>query len=155
MSEQPESVFGRWILAQMLNRPDEAAKYAAELQTILAADPEQFIVANVLFRSLVTKVFAPDQDVREIAGFVDAVFTGITHPNGVLRVDAEAFIRDALGETDVILDGLGLAQRLSVQLPFSAALIRRLGASPDDVAALTAQSERAARALGVELTPAD
>lgn len=112
-------------------------------------------VAEGVFRELAAREFSPEQDVRQIADFVDDFLQMLGEQNRVERLKVEALIRSALGETAVFVDDIGLGDRTKVYMGVSLAIIRRHGIADAEVIDLVIDAEQGAKAEGVRLIPAE
>lgn len=152
----PDSIYGCWLAANLLGQHDRIAQYGSELRDrIPSGGAEQVSVAEGVFRELAAREFSPEQDVRQIADFVDDFLQMLGEQNRVERLKVEALIRSALGETAVFVDDIGLGDRTKVYMGVSLAIIRRHGIADAEVIDLVIDAEQGAKAEGVRLIPAE
>jgi hypothetical protein len=151
-ARKPESAYGRWFAAVILNRQAQARELGSRLgQLIPVGGWEQERIAAIVFERLVREAFSPACDVRDISKFVDEILVRMTNPGLVGRLEAEALIRSALGEEAVSTSGIDLGQAGSIRTAVSMTLINAMRLSSGHVERRVREAEQAAETEGVVL----
>ncbi|MFC1408976.1 hypothetical protein ACEZCY_06720 [Streptacidiphilus sp. N1-12] len=104
-------------------------------------EQDQAAMVEAIFEKLVRSVFAPGQDVHDIAEFVGLMVGRLSESNKVNRMDSEALIRVALGEQEVYLEGIGAVDSLQIKGYVAFMAAERLGMSETDIDRLVHETE--------------
>jgi hypothetical protein len=144
-SGKPRTYVGRFLRAALLDQREERSRLERRLNGGKSGwnddEPAVFRAASEL---MVRRYFLRDVDVREITKFVSDIRAKIHSATPPDQLEAEAVIRAALGEKDIVTDDIRPAEEFNINGLIVGQITRKLRFSEADIDELIADSERIA-----------
>jgi hypothetical protein len=149
---RPQTAYGEWLLSQILNdgRDVDASGLSPE---------QHFTICQGVFEAAINRRFSPGTDVSTLNEFVMWIYDRVqrltpidySHPIDAIRpIDAEALIREALGE-EVDTKGISPGERMWFEWLAIVFVVDDLKLPEQDVISIIVQGERTAQSRGYQL----
>src|SRR5260370_5574589 len=139
----PRTYVGQWLLATMLNQSSERQRLSRMLNGGKSGwNYDEPAVVEVAFQMAVNRFFPKSVDVREVTALVADMRSRIHSTEPPDQLEAEALIRAALGDQDVVISDIQPMGVFNIHVAITAEATRRFELGKDDIERLVLESER-------------
>jgi hypothetical protein len=142
---EPRTVVGRWLLAGLLNQVAERERLRPMLNGGESGwNYDEPGTVEAVCEIAVRRYFHRDADVREITAFVSEFRAKIHSIKPPGQLEAEALVRMALGDPDVVVDNISFTDTFHTQAGVALHVVQKLDLDPPEVRQLVIDGERLA-----------
>lgn len=142
----PRTYIGQWMRANQLNQLELRDELAGKLNggNTSGWNYDELAVVEVAFQMAAHRLFRTDADVRNISAYVADLRRRITTATPPGQLEAEALIRAALGDQDVVINGISTLDGFTAQAAVFVDIALRLGLDEAAIERLIARAEKIA-----------